>query len=99
MRMDNVGSQLGGLVTKLGLLFLAKEFGKTQLAPPDPIFFTQAVKNNPHIQCLAMKDFSNLQNIFHVELTQSTAHCLMDLHNTCKLNVSKCNVVFEWCHC
>ena len=28
---------------------LSKESGGTQLAPPDPIFYTQAVKNNPSI--------------------------------------------------
>ena len=61
MRMDSAGSQLGELLTKLGLVFsnygLSKESGRTQLAPPDPIFFTQADKNNTYIQCLAMKDF------------------------------------------
>ena len=61
MRMDSVGSQLGELLTKLGLFFsnygLSKESGGTQLSPPHPIFFTQAVKNNTYIQCLAMKDF------------------------------------------
>ena len=43
---------------------LSKESGGTQLAPPDPIFYTQAVKNNPSIQCLATKDIFKLAEYF-----------------------------------
>ena len=43
---------------------LSKESGGTQLAPPDPIFYTQAVKNNPSIQCLATKEIFKLAEYF-----------------------------------
>ena len=65
--MDSAGSHLGRLLTKLGLLLKLcpiKGIWREQLAPPDPIFYTQAVKNNPSIQCLATKDFFKLAEYF-----------------------------------
>ena len=47
-----------GSYSDLSVALWKESGGGTQLAPPDPIFFTQAFKNNPYILCLAMKDFS-----------------------------------------
>ena len=65
---------LGDLHSDFSVVLL-KESEGTQLAPPDPIFFTQAVKNNPYIQCSTMKDFSNLQNTFHVAVKTLHIYC------------------------
>ena len=56
---------------------LSKESGGTQLAPPDPIFFTQAVKNNPYVHPMfGHERFFNSQNTFHVAV--AALHILLN---------------------